>query len=184
MGGATVRALGALDLALLRRARTVGHGREAEAAMQHFSDLGEHAGVWLALGAAGALLDAQRRGLWQRATGLVAGAYMANTLVKLIVRRPRPRLAGLPQLAHTPTQLSFPSAHATSSFAGAYAFSRLGVARRPLYGLAAALAFSRVYLGVHYPSDVLAGAVLGTGIAAAASRRTPAGAPVAGAARP
>jgi undecaprenyl-diphosphatase len=62
------------------------------------------------------------------------------------------------------SQLSFPSAHATSSFAAARAYR--GLAPAPaLYGVALALAVSRPYLGVHYPSDVAAGATLGTLIA-------------------
>ena len=67
----------------------------------------------------------------------------------------------LPHLMVTPTGLSFPSSHSTSSFAAAQAFGRL-LPRGPLLGAAAAMAFSRLYLGVHYPSDVAAGAALGT----------------------
>src|SRR5262249_45226423 len=89
-----------------------------------------------------------------------------NTALKFAIRRPRPELAELPALATTTTPLSFPSAHACTSFAGALAFRRLGVPGAPLYTLAAALSFSRLYLGVHYPSDVLAGAALGTAFAA------------------
>jgi undecaprenyl-diphosphatase len=91
-------------------------------------------------------------------------------VLKVVVRRRRPELPGLPALTSTPTGLSFPSAHATSSFAGALAYSRLGLPRAPLYALAAGLAASRVYLGVHYPSDVVAGSVLGTAFARFAGR--------------
>jgi membrane-associated phospholipid phosphatase len=132
-----------------------------------FSYLGEHGAVWLTLGLVGSVLAVpDQRRAWQRATRVVAGTYVANTALKLIVRRTRPELDGLPPLAKTPTQLSFPSAHASTAFAGALAYSRLGAPRTPLYGLAGALAISRLYLGLHYPSDLLAGALLGSAIAA------------------
>jgi membrane-associated phospholipid phosphatase len=96
----------------------------------------------------------------------VAASYAANYAVKLVVRRPRPELQGLPPLTPTVSRLSFPSAHATTSFAAAQAYRRLAPVSA-LYGAAAAFAVSRPYLGVHYPSDVLAGAALGTAIAKA-----------------
>jgi undecaprenyl-diphosphatase len=117
--------------------------------------------VWLAVGALGIALDAARRPRWRRALVSVVVAYVANTALKVIVRRRRPQVEGLPPLTGTPTGLSFPSAHATSSFAAARAYSAL-VPAGPLYALAVGLALSRLYLGVHYPSDSLAGAALGT----------------------
>ena len=108
-------------------------------------------------------LDPARRVRWLRATGTVAGAYVLNTAIKLAIRRRRPRIRGLPPLTGTPTALSFPSAHASSSFAAARAYSAL-IPGRPLYLLATALSLSRLYLGVHYPSDSLAGVALGLAV--------------------
>jgi membrane-associated phospholipid phosphatase len=150
------------DVALFRAARTLGHAPRAERAVAAFSKTGEHAALWLALGVAGAVLDRPRRDRWMRAVGVVAGAYVLNTAIKLVVRRRRPAFEGLPPLVGTPTGLSFPSAHATSSFAAARAYAPLLGCPPALYALAAGLAVSRVYLGVHYPSDIVAGALLGT----------------------
>jgi decaprenylphosphoryl-5-phosphoribose phosphatase len=150
-----------LDLALLRAARRLGHTPARETAVARFSALGEHGLVWLAIAGAGTALDRPRRRRWARAGAAVTLAYGANQLVKVAVRRARPELPGLPPLVATPTRLSFPSAHATTSFAAARALEGL-LPRGPVLLLASALALSRPWLGVHYPSDTLAGAVLGT----------------------
>ncbi|MDX6686684.1 MAG: hypothetical protein QOF86_2812, partial [Baekduia sp.] len=113
------------DLQLFRIARTHAHDPGAERAIKVFSKTGEHAALWLIVGAAGVVLDAPRRSRWTRALAGVAAAYGINTAVKLVARRPRPVLADLPQLVATPTQLSFPSAHASSSFAAARGYAPL-----------------------------------------------------------
>jgi membrane-associated phospholipid phosphatase len=166
-----VAAVRSLDLELLRRARTLGHTAQREHAVAQFSALGEHAAVWLALGGAASLAGpSEQRRRWRAATGAVVGVYALNTALKFAVKRPRPQLRDLPPLVRTPTQLSFPSSHATTSFAAASLYSRLGAPATPLYALAIGLAASRVYLGVHYPSDVIAGAVLGSAFGALAAR--------------
>jgi membrane-associated phospholipid phosphatase len=127
-------------------------------AIDRFSMLGEHGAIWLAIGLAGALVDPARRGEWLAGARRVALSYLVNQLLKLLVGRRRP--AG--QLAATRSDLSFPSAHATTSFCGARVYGRLGLS---LYPLAVALAVSRLVLRVHHPGDVVAGAALGTVIA-------------------
>jgi membrane-associated phospholipid phosphatase len=165
--------LSSLDEQLLRLARTRGHTASLESAVAGFSRIGEHGGVWVAIGLAGQALDASRRSRWRRATATIAAASVLNSAIKLLVRRSRPELAGLPALIATPTRLSFPSAHACTSFAGALCYSRLGLPAVPLYALAGSLSASRVYLGVHYPSDVLAGGLLGTVLAVRACAEAP-----------
>jgi membrane-associated phospholipid phosphatase len=156
------------DLALLQFARTRGHSPAVERIVAEYSRTGEHAACWLVLGCAGAVLasDPPRRAGWRRGLRIVGAAYVVNYAVKISVRRHRPEIRGLPPLTGTVSRLSFPSAHATTSFAAARAYSQVAPAA-PLYAAAVAFALSRPYLGVHYPSDVLAGMALGTVIASA-----------------
>ena len=109
--------------------------------------LGEHGAVWFAIAAVARRWDAVRT---------VALAYGANQLVKVIVRRRRP--AG--GRAHTLSDLSYPSAHAATSVAAVRSLEMPA-----LWPLAIALAGSRLYLGVHYSTDTVAGAALGGAIA-------------------
>jgi membrane-associated phospholipid phosphatase len=165
-----------LDRAWLVALRTRGHPPGLERALGTFSRTGEHAACWIALGLAGAALDTDpaRRRRWLRGCGTVVAAYGLNFAVKLAVRRRRPELPGLPPLTPTVSRLSFPSAHATTSFAAAAAYRGLAPAGL-LYGAALLFGFTRPYLGVHYPSDVVAGAVLGTMVAGAARALEPGG---------
>ncbi len=155
-----------MDRAGLMFARTHAHDPRLERLAAAFSRTGEHALCWLGLGLAGAALSRRedRRRAWLRGMRTVAASYGANQAIKFAVRRHRPDLDGLPPLTSVLTRLSFPSAHATTSFAAARAYAGLAPAWA-LYAAAGAFAVSRPYLGVHYPSDVLAGALLGTAVA-------------------
>jgi membrane-associated phospholipid phosphatase len=135
--------------------------------MQGLGMAGEWGAAWVAIGLAGALVDGERRARWLRTVPVAPAAVGLNYLVKVAVRRDRPRLRRLPPLASAPSELSFPSAHATASLAAAVAMGRVSPgARVPLYALAGAMCLTRPYLGMHYPSDVLAGAALGVAIGA------------------
>jgi undecaprenyl-diphosphatase len=154
----------ALDTALLRLLRTRGHAPAVERAVASFSKLGEHGALWLVLSVAGAARDRDRRDEFLRAGRTVLLSFAANQAIKFAVRRPRPRLDDLPPVVKTMSNRSYPSAHATTSAAGARALAPL-FPPVPLYALAAALAVTRPYLGVHYPSDTLAGLALGAAVA-------------------
>jgi membrane-associated phospholipid phosphatase len=154
----------ALDLALLRRLRGHRGPRSLERALLAFTRAGEHGLLWQAALACGAVVDPSRRPALLRAMRTVFLAYLLNIGLKYVVRRKRPAIEGLPPLASTVTSLSFPSAHSTTSFAAARALVRVGLPPAPVYAAALVMALSRVYVGVHYPSDVVAGVALGTAV--------------------
>ncbi len=125
--------------------------------------------------AAGALLALRGgpRGRRAAATGLAsvaATSAFVNLVVKPLGRRPRPNRDAqeVPAARHVrmPTSRSFPSGHTAAAVAFASGVgSVLPLAGAPLHALAALVAYSRVHTGVHYPADVLAGALIGAVIA-------------------
>lgn len=136
------------------------------------SHFGEHSIGWVAVSLSGALLSPRRRRDWLVAGAGAFAAHVAAVLIKRVVRRKRPNHPAIAVNVSTPSQLSFPSAHATSTTAAAILMGR--AAGLPP-GTAAALlvppmALSRILAGVHYPSDVAAGVALGAAVAGLAVR--------------
>jgi len=125
--------------------------------MSHF---GEHSAGWFALALVGAGADKRRRKDWLTAAAGIVGAHAASIAVKRVVRRPRPQHPSVQVGVGTPSKLSFPSSHATSTTAAAVLYSGL-TGRNVVPVLVPPMLASRLVLGVHYPSDVLAGAALG-----------------------
>lgn len=157
---------GGMDRRLLSVFHAYGGDPRVAAAARALSWSGEHGALWLVAGLTGAAADRGRRAAWLRATALTAGAHLASMGVKRIVRRPRP--THVAPRARTAGRHSFPSSHAASATAAAVGYGMLGAYAVP--PLAAAMCLSRLVVGVHYPTDIAAGAALGAATAGLGAR--------------
>jgi membrane-associated phospholipid phosphatase len=131
----------------------------------------DHSVLWMAISAGFVLSGrpALRRAAARGLTDVAVASLLANQVGKRLLPRVRPLLDSVPvgrRARKTPGSHSFPSGHAASAAAFAVGASLEAPALAvPLGVTAAAVGFSRVYTGVHYPADVLVGAALGAGIA-------------------
>jgi undecaprenyl-diphosphatase len=137
--------------------------------MAGLSDIARGSAIWIALAL---LIGFLHRSRWPAVTQVLLAMgltfFMTDYVAKPFFNRARPfeSYADSRVYGYKPTTRSFPSGHAAGAIAGAYALGRLAPDARAIFWIFAALiAFSRVYLGVHYPADVVAGGVLGLGVA-------------------
>jgi membrane-associated phospholipid phosphatase len=133
----------------------------AATALSHF---GEHAQGWVGVAVLGALVQPKRRRAWLTAGFGALLAHAAAIAIKFAVGRRRPSHPAITINVGTPSKLSFPSAHATSSTAAAILLGRASGFPLPAV-IIPPMVLSRLVLGVHYPSDVATGVVVGALVA-------------------
>jgi membrane-associated phospholipid phosphatase len=158
------------DVELFRRVAGL-HAPVLDRTLPPLSRLADHAKLWLVIAGTLTCLKSERGrcGALRGLGSLAATSILVNLVLKPLFRRRRPALDAVPaarRLARLPSGASLPSGHAASAFAFAIgAAQELPSLAFALGPLAAAVALSRVYTGVHYPSDVVAGAAVGTTVA-------------------
>jgi undecaprenyl-diphosphatase len=169
-----IEALLARDAAFLEWLLALPHPAALNWVVRAASRAGVGGAIWLA---AGAVLLAARQINWKDAAQLVLAIVMVHAVVDLALKpwfgrvRPPVAIAEIRPLAEVPETRSFPSGHAANAIAAAVVLGRVWRRGRALVWVAAALvAVARVYLGIHYPLDAVAGCVVGAlcGLAALA----------------
>jgi undecaprenyl-diphosphatase len=154
-----------LDQRLMRRS-TRSRSVALDRGLVGITRAANYSRIWLII-AGGLAVFGGQRGRRAAARGIVAvaiAAPVANGPAKLLVRRRRPPWSSRPTRIRMPRSTSFPSGHSATALAFATgACAELWVLTPVLLPLAGAVAYSRVYTGVHYPSDVVAGAGIGIG---------------------
>jgi undecaprenyl-diphosphatase len=162
-----LEAIGRIDYTAFQWLRA-HHYNAVDVLMAGLSDIARGGAIWIGLAALIAILQPQR---WRAVVQVALAVGMAYLLTDYVAKpffnrsRPFETYADERVYGYKPTTRSFPSGHAASAIAGVCALARLAPEARSVFWVFALLvAFSRVYLGVHYPADVIAGAVLGLAI--------------------
>ncbi len=136
--------------------------------MAGLSDIARGGAIWIGLAV---LIALTHRSRWPAATQVLLAIVITGVLIDHVAKplfnraRPFESYADTRVYGYKPTTRSFPSGHAAQAMAGAYALTRLAPDTRAIFWILGFLvAFSRIYLGVHYPTDVIVGALIGLGI--------------------
>ncbi len=148
-----------------------------DGAMSQLSHAADKSRLWMSAAAVLAVLGARpgRRAAIQGLASIAISSAVVNLGIKRLANRRRPDREGalVPVGRHVPMpgSRSFPSGHSASAFAFAAGVGKhLPLVGVPLHGLAGVVAYSRVHTGVHYPGDVVVGALLGTVVAQLTTR--------------
>jgi diacylglycerol kinase family enzyme/membrane-associated phospholipid phosphatase len=148
-------------------------------ALPRLSRAADRSRLWIAIAALLATVGGRsgRRAGLRGLLAIAISSAVTNLPAKLLAGRQRPLPDAVPEvrrLARVPASTSFPSGHSASAFAFATAVAmERPPLRVPLFGLAGAVAASRVYTGVHYPGDVVVGSLIGIAVARLTARRWP-----------
>jgi len=152
--------------AALRTWLVTHHPPWLDAILWSLSALGVAGSLWIAIAAVMASWVPRLRGpAWQVVLAVLLAQGVVDWGLKPLIGRPRPFISDASSrvVGYQPSTYSFPSGHSASSFAAATVFAFALTRRRAAitWALAATVAFSRIYIGVHYPLDVVVGALIG-----------------------
>jgi undecaprenyl-diphosphatase len=167
MSATLLDAIGRFDFAIFQWLRT-HQSPFLDALMAGLSDVARGGAIWVALAVLiGFLYPSRWPAVVQVVLAIALAFLLTDAVAKPFFNRARPfeSYADSRVYGYRPTTRSFPSGHAASAVAGACTLARMAPEARAIFWIFAGMVlFSRVYLGVHYPADVCAGALLGLGI--------------------
>ncbi|GAB6169379.1 phosphatase PAP2 family protein [Clostridium carnis] len=159
-----IQSISNIDISILMIIREYLSSPLMDKVMKILSTLGNIGFIWIVIGIILLLNKKYRKIGIILLLSLLLGSILGEGIIKKLVQRPRPflNLENITLIINAPSTYSFPSGHTASSFAAAVVLGKYFEKEKYIfYLLACGIAFSRMYLFVHYPSDVVAGIILG-----------------------